>query len=213
MSTEQDVASFTRLFATLSGSACGVDALVRRVEECAVVGDPLDHVRVAAAMAEELSQASNKSSWQPRRPGAPGGSVLVRDRAGSPARACQGRWGDRFPHARVVGCLPGCVARSSSRASPEVRKPDPARRRPRPPRKPCACSAAARRPQRVPPIQRHACQRDRLALSPATVCRDLCPRPYRTALADEGSSVGGGRDLRRGGPVPMPIAAVTSRGA
>lgn len=59
MSSERDLATFNRLFAFLSGSACGLDALIRRVEERAAVDDPLDHVRVAAAMAEELSQASD----------------------------------------------------------------------------------------------------------------------------------------------------------
>lgn len=59
MTSERDLATFNRLLAFLSGSACGLDALIRRVEERALVDDPLDHVRVAAAMAEELSQASD----------------------------------------------------------------------------------------------------------------------------------------------------------
>ncbi len=59
MSTERDLIIFNRLFAFLSGSACGLDALVRRVEETALDNDPLGHVRIAAAMAEELSQASD----------------------------------------------------------------------------------------------------------------------------------------------------------
>ena len=59
VSSERDVATFNRLFAFLSGSACSVAALTRRVEQTAVPGDVLDHVRVAAALAEELSQTGD----------------------------------------------------------------------------------------------------------------------------------------------------------
>ena len=57
--TERALATFNRLFAFLSGSACGLDALIRRVEERGLEQDPLDHVRIAAAMAEELNQTGD----------------------------------------------------------------------------------------------------------------------------------------------------------
>ena len=59
MALDRDLATFDRLFAFLSGTGCGLAALIERVGCQARTDDPLDPLRVAAGVAAELNRTAD----------------------------------------------------------------------------------------------------------------------------------------------------------